>query len=49
MWGPAHALSEDMLSNEQLGLTPRILERLFNRINEVRFTQCANCAIYQLQ
>lgn len=47
MWGPAHALSEDMLSNEQLGLTPRILERLFNRIDEVRFNLwCANSASY---
>ncbi|KAI6693903.1 hypothetical protein NL676_021613 [Syzygium grande] len=33
MWGPAQALLEDKLLNQQ-GLTPRILECLFARINE---------------
>ncbi|XP_057547481.1 kinesin-like protein KIN-12B [Amaranthus tricolor] len=34
MWGPANALLEDNLANEQQGLTPRVFERLFARINE---------------
>ncbi|KAJ0020838.1 hypothetical protein Pint_31702 [Pistacia integerrima] len=37
MWGPANALLEENLSSDQQGLTPRIFERLFSRINEVRF------------
>ena len=37
MWGPANALLEDNLANEQQGLTPRVFERLFARINEVYF------------
>ncbi|KAF1867874.1 hypothetical protein Lal_00012770 [Lupinus albus] len=34
MWGPANALSEDNLTNDQQGLAPRVFERLFTRINE---------------
>lgn len=34
MWGPANALCEN-LTNDKQGLTPRIFERLFGRINEV--------------
>ncbi|XP_019431563.1 PREDICTED: kinesin-like protein KIN-12B [Lupinus angustifolius] len=34
MWGPANALSEDNLSNDQQGLAPRVFERLFTRIDE---------------
>ncbi|XP_059632075.1 kinesin-like protein KIN-12B [Cornus florida] len=34
MWGPANALLEENLSSDQQGLTPRIFERLFARINE---------------
>ncbi|WVZ85014.1 hypothetical protein U9M48_031978 [Paspalum notatum var. saurae] len=33
MWGPLLALSEDSVSNER-GLTPRVFEQLFARINE---------------
>ncbi|CAL9196429.1 unnamed protein product [Musa hybrid cultivar] len=33
MWGPPSALSEDSSSSEW-GLTPRVFERLFSRINE---------------
>lgn len=33
MWGPLSALSEDSLSSER-GLTPRVFEQLFSRINE---------------
>lgn len=38
MWGPANALLEENLSSDQQGLTPRVFERLFSRINEVRLT-----------
>ncbi|KAF7837065.1 kinesin-like protein KIN-12B [Senna tora] len=34
MWGPANALSEDNTINDQQGLTPRVFERLFARMNE---------------
>ncbi|PWZ44945.1 Kinesin-like protein KIN-12A [Zea mays] len=34
MWGPLSALSEDSLSSER-GLTPRVFEQLFSRINEI--------------
>lgn len=34
MWGPANALVEENLANDQQGLTPRVFERLFARINE---------------
>ncbi|GAB4844042.1 TRAFAC class myosin-kinesin ATPase super [Ancistrocladus abbreviatus] len=34
MWGPANALSEENLSSDQQGLTPRVFQRLFFRINE---------------
>ncbi|KAJ6710848.1 KINESIN-LIKE PROTEIN KIN-12B [Salix koriyanagi] len=34
MWGPANALSSENLSGDQQGLTPRVFQRLFDRINE---------------
>ncbi|XVE81207.1 hypothetical protein DITRI_Ditri15bG0044300 [Diplodiscus trichospermus] len=34
IWGPANALLEENLSSDQQGLTPRVFERLFARINE---------------
>ncbi|KAJ6729144.1 CENTROMERE PROTEIN E [Salix viminalis] len=34
MWGPANALSGENLSGDQQGLTPRVFQRLFDRINE---------------
>ncbi|KAK6930654.1 Kinesin motor domain [Dillenia turbinata] len=34
MWGPANALLEENLSSDQQGLTPRVFEKLFSRINE---------------
>ncbi|KAK6914368.1 Kinesin motor domain [Dillenia turbinata] len=34
MWGPANALLEANLSSDQQGLTPRVFEKLFSRINE---------------
>ena len=35
MWGPANALLDENISSDQQGLTPRVFERLFARINEV--------------
>jgi hypothetical protein len=35
MWGPAAALSDENLLSCERGLTPRVFERLFSRINEV--------------
>ncbi|KAF8388489.1 hypothetical protein HHK36_027161 [Tetracentron sinense] len=34
MWGPANALLEENVSSNQQGLTPRVFEKLFARINE---------------
>ncbi|XP_061338674.1 kinesin-like protein KIN-12B [Gastrolobium bilobum] len=34
MWGPANSLSEANATNDQQGLTPRVFQRLFARINE---------------
>ncbi|PPR86314.1 hypothetical protein GOBAR_AA34378 [Gossypium barbadense] len=34
IWGPANALLEENLSSDQQGLTPRVFQRLFARINE---------------
>ncbi|KAK8677065.1 hypothetical protein V6N13_142621 [Hibiscus sabdariffa] len=34
IWGPANALFEEKLSSDQQGLTPRVFQRLFDRINE---------------
>eukprot|EP00258_Populus_trichocarpa_P011892 XP_002321106.3 kinesin-like protein KIN-12B [Populus trichocarpa] len=34
MWGPANVLSDETLSSDQQGLTPRVLQRLFDRISE---------------
>ncbi|KAM6565329.1 hypothetical protein CsatA_024457 [Cannabis sativa] len=34
MWGPANALLDENISSDQQGLTPRVFERLFARINE---------------
>ena len=35
IWGPANALEEN-ISNDQQGLTPRVFQRLFSRISEVK-------------
>lgn len=35
IWGPANALLEENFFSDQQGLTPRVFERLFARINEV--------------
>lgn len=41
MWGPANALLDENISGDQQGLTPRVFERLFARINEVSL--CCLC------
>ncbi|KAI3420727.1 uncharacterized protein J3R85_012533 [Psidium guajava] len=46
MWGPAQALLEDKLLNQQ-GLTPRILECLFARINEEQIKHADKQLKYQ--
>ncbi|KAK3414663.1 hypothetical protein EUGRSUZ_L00643 [Eucalyptus grandis] len=46
MWGPTQALLEDKLSNQQ-GLTPRILECLFTRINEEQIKHADKQLKYQ--
>ncbi|KAL9240082.1 hypothetical protein vseg_014342 [Gypsophila vaccaria] len=47
MWGPANALSEENLANEQQGLTPRVFERLFSRINEEQIKHADKELTYQ--
>ncbi|KAL1323360.1 hypothetical protein AAHE18_13G011000 [Arachis hypogaea] len=34
IWGPPNSLSEDNITNDQRGLTPRVFERLFARIDK---------------
>ncbi|KAL4591147.1 hypothetical protein LXL04_004097 [Taraxacum kok-saghyz] len=43
IWGPSNALLEDDSSSDQQGLTPRVFERLFLRINEVIFLVISFC------
>uniref|UniRef100_A0A803LTH2 Kinesin motor domain-containing protein n=1 Tax=Chenopodium quinoa TaxID=63459 RepID=A0A803LTH2_CHEQI len=47
MWGPSNALLEDNLANEQQGLTPRVFERLFARINEEQIKHSDKQLTYQ--
>ncbi|XP_010673319.2 kinesin-like protein KIN-12B [Beta vulgaris subsp. vulgaris] len=47
MWGPANALLEDNLANEQQGLTPRVFELLFARINEEQIKHADKQLKYQ--
>ncbi|KAK9683136.1 hypothetical protein RND81_10G119000 [Saponaria officinalis] len=47
MWGPANALQEENLANEQQGLTPRVFERLFSRINEEQIKHADKQLRYQ--
>jgi len=37
IWGPANALLDENLTSDQQGLTPRVFQRLFERIEEVIF------------
>ncbi|KAI9195111.1 hypothetical protein LWI28_011816 [Acer negundo] len=47
MWGPANALLEENLSSDQQGLTPRVLEQLFSRINEEQIKHAEKQLKYQ--
>ncbi|CAL5413959.1 unnamed protein product [Camellia sinensis] len=47
MWGPANALLEENLSSDQQGLTPRVFERLFARINEEQIKHADKQLMYQ--
>lgn len=47
MWGPANALLEENLTNDQQGLAPRVVERLFDRINEEQIKHADKQLKYQ--
>ncbi|XP_022735005.1 kinesin-like protein KIN-12B [Durio zibethinus] len=47
IWGPANALLEENLSSDQQGLTPRVFERLFDRINEEQIKHADKQLKYQ--
>ncbi|XP_052208701.1 kinesin-like protein KIN-12B isoform X2 [Diospyros lotus] len=47
MWGPANALLEENLSSDQQGLTPRVFEQLFSRINEEQIKHVDKQLMYQ--
>ncbi|KAK9138520.1 hypothetical protein Sjap_009114 [Stephania japonica] len=47
MWGPANALLDDNLSSNQQGLTPRVFEQLFARIDEEQIKHADKQLVYQ--
>ncbi|XP_024019749.1 kinesin-like protein KIN-12B [Morus notabilis] len=47
MWGPANALLDANISSDQQGLTPRVFERLFARINEEQIKNADRQLKYQ--
>ncbi|CAM8994673.1 unnamed protein product [Rhodiola kirilowii] len=47
MWGPANALLEGDLLSAQQGLTPRVFDRLFARINEEQIRHADKQLTYQ--
>ncbi|KAI3716452.1 hypothetical protein L1987_67345 [Smallanthus sonchifolius] len=47
IWGPANALLQDDLCNDQQGLTPRVFERLFSRIFEEQNKHADKQLMYQ--
>nr|GEV57064.1 kinesin-like protein KIN-12B [Tanacetum cinerariifolium] len=47
IWGPTNALLEDKSSSNEKGLTPRVFERLFSRINEEQIKQADKQLVYQ--
>ncbi|KAI3791167.1 hypothetical protein L2E82_04825 [Cichorium intybus] len=47
IWGPSNALLEEELSSDQQGLTPRVFERLFFRINEEQNKHADKQLVYQ--
>ncbi|CAK7348926.1 unnamed protein product [Dovyalis caffra] len=46
MWGPANALLDENLSSDQQGLTPRVFQLLFDRINEVKIREDMQTGVY---
>ncbi|KAE8674997.1 hypothetical protein F3Y22_tig00111708pilonHSYRG00501 [Hibiscus syriacus] len=49
IWGPANALFEENLSSDQQGLTPRVFQRLFDRINEEKIKHADKHLKYQIR
>ncbi|XP_010527428.1 PREDICTED: kinesin-like protein KIN-12B [Tarenaya hassleriana] len=49
MWGPPNALLEEHLTGDQKGLTPRVFEQLFARINEEQVKHAERQLSYQCQ
>ncbi|GMI70476.1 hypothetical protein like AT3G23670 [Hibiscus trionum] len=49
IWGPANALLEENLYSDQQGLTPRVFQRLFARINEEQIKHADKQLKYQCQ
>ncbi|XP_022761807.1 kinesin-like protein KIN-12B [Durio zibethinus] len=47
IWGPANALLEEDLSSDEQGLTPRVFEQLFARINEEQIKHADKQLYYQ--
>ncbi|WCJ27531.1 phragmoplast-associated kinesin-related protein putative [Euphorbia peplus] len=47
MWGPANALLEENLTSDKQGLTPRVFQRLFDRINEEQIKHADKQLKYQ--
>ncbi|KAL7617395.1 hypothetical protein Lser_V15G02697 [Lactuca serriola] len=47
IWGPTNALLEENSSSDEQGLTPRVFERLFSRINEEQDKHADKQLMYQ--
>ncbi|KAJ8530787.1 hypothetical protein K7X08_023668 [Anisodus acutangulus] len=47
IWGPANALLEENLTSDQQGLTPRVFQRLFERIEEEQIKHSDKQLVYQ--
>ncbi|GAA0175608.1 microtubule binding motor protein [Lithospermum erythrorhizon] len=47
VWGPANALLEESISSDQHGLTPRVFQRLFKRIDEEQTKQSDKQLVYR--
>ncbi|XP_016475479.1 kinesin-like protein KIN-12B isoform X1 [Nicotiana tabacum] len=49
IWGPANALLEENLTNDQQGLAPRVFQQLFERIKEEQTKHADKQLMYQCQ
>ncbi|MCD9640618.1 Kinesin motor domain containing protein, expressed [Datura stramonium] len=47
IWGPANALLEENLTNDQQGLAPRVFQRLFERIEKEQIKHADKQLMYQ--